>query len=121
MRSSVVFPEPEEPSRTRNSPSRTDKSTPSTARRSPKCFLRLRISIPATVGALSPGLSPVGRSIRRFRQIDRRGIDEGGRAVWGLEGLHHLRRRAGGGACPSAGASPPPHPPEGPPAERCDP
>src|SRR2546428_481108 len=47
IRSSVVFPEPEEPSSTRNSPSRIERSTPSTAWRSPKCFLsraRLRRS-----------------------------------------------------------------------------
>src|SRR5882757_86563 len=56
MRSRVVFPEPEEPSRTRNSPSRIDKSTPSTAVRSPNCFLRFRISRPAT--ALLPSSRP---------------------------------------------------------------
>src|SRR2546427_5063770 len=113
MRSRVVFPEPEEPSRTRNSPSRIDRSTPSTACRSPKCFLRLRISMPATVGALAPGLSPVGRGIRRLRQVDRRGIDEVVRAVGYLEWLHDLRRRARGGACPPPGAPPPRPPPEG--------
>src|SRR2546425_4756461 len=37
-----------------------------------KCFVRLRISIPATVGALAPGLPPVGRGIRRLRQVHRR-------------------------------------------------
>src|SRR3989442_10490630 len=111
MRSSVVFPEPEEPSRTRNSPSRIDRSTPSTAWRSPKCFLSLRISIPATVGALTPGLPPVGRGVRRLRQVDRRGVDEVVRAVGHLEWLHHPPRGASGGACPPPGRPPPPHPP----------
>src|SRR5205823_9881823 len=95
MRSRVVFPEPEEPSRTRNSPSRIDRSTPSTAWRSPKCFLRLRISMPATVGALAPGLTPVGRGVRCLRQVHRRAVDEVVRAVGRLEWLHALRRRAG--------------------------
>src|SRR2546422_129064 len=81
MRSRVVFPEPEEPSRTRNSPSRIDRSTPSTAWRSPKCFLRLRISMPATVGALAPGLAPVGRGVRRLREVHRRA---GNDAIRGL-------------------------------------
>src|SRR2546422_2872413 len=101
-----VFPEPEEPSRTRNSPSRIDRSTPSTAWRSPKCFLRLRISMPATVGALTPGLPPVGRGIRRFRQVDRRGIDEVVRTVGHEEWLHDLRRWPGGRPCPPPGAAP---------------
>src|SRR5216117_2778932 len=105
MRSKVVFPEPEEPSRTRNSPSRIDRSTPSTAWRSPKCFLRLRISMPATAGALAPGLPPVGRRIRRFRQVDRRGVDEVVRALGYLEWLQHLRRRAAVGGSAAGGLS----------------
>src|SRR5256714_13736042 len=111
MRSRVVFPEPEEPSRTRNSPSRIDRSTPSTACRSPKCFLRLRISMPATVGALAPGLSPVGRGIRRLRQVDRRGIDEVVRAVGHLEWLYEPRPRGRGAGPPPPRAPPPPPPP----------
>src|SRR2546426_10664589 len=114
IRSSVVFPEPEEPSRTRNSPSRIERSTPSTAWRSPKCFLRFWISTPATVGALAPGLPPLGRGIRLLRQVHRRGIDNVVRALGDLHFLHRLRRWAGcrrgpapGGA--TAAASPPCH------------
>src|SRR2546430_1585402 len=111
MRSRVVFPEPEEPSRTRNSPSRIDRSTPSTAWRSPKCFLRRRISMPATVGALAPGLAPVGRGVRRLRQVHRRDVNDAIRVLGHLEVLDHRRRGTGGGACPPPGAPPPPPPP----------
>src|SRR5256885_7238292 len=111
MRSRVVFPEPEEPSRTRNSPSRIDRSTPSTAWRSPKCFLRLRISMPATVGALAPGLTPVGRGVRRLRQVHRRAVNDAIRVLGHLEVLYHRRRGAGGGARPPPRARPPPPPP----------
>src|SRR2546423_9781765 len=115
MRSRVVFPEPEEPSRTRNSPSRIDRSTPSTAWRSPKCFLRLRISMPATAGALAPGLTPVGRGVRRLRQVHRRAVNDAGGVLGHLEILHYRRRRAGGRACPPPRAAPPPPPPPHPP------
>src|SRR3989454_11651303 len=111
MRSSVVFPEPEEPSRTRNSPSRIDRSTPSTAWRSPKCFLRLRISMPATVGALAPGLTPVGRGVRCLRQVHRRAVNDAIRVLGHLEVLYHRRRGAGGGAGPRPRRAPPPPPP----------
>src|SRR2546426_4109220 len=97
IRSSVVFPEPEDPSRTRNSPSRIERSTPSTAWRSPKCFLRFRISTPATVGALAPGLPPLGRGVRLLRQAHRRGIDGVVRALGHLHLFHRLRRWGG---CP---------------------
>src|SRR5438094_4984443 len=109
MRRSVVFPEPEEPSRTRNSPSRIDRSTPSTAWRSPKCFLRLRISMPATAGALAPGLTPVGRGVRRLRQVHRRAVNDAIRVLGHLEVLYHRRRGTGGRPCPSAGAASAPH------------
>src|SRR2546426_6204578 len=115
MRSSVVFPEPEEPSRTRNSPSPIDRSTPSTAWRSPKCFLRLRISMPATVGALAPGLTPVGRGVRCLRQVHRRAVNDAIRVLGHLEVLYHRRRGAGGGAG-APPAWPPPPPPPHPPA-----
>src|SRR5712691_13483908 len=121
MRSSVVFPEPEEPSRTRNSPSRIDRSTPSTAWRSPKSFRRFRISIPATVGALAPGLPPVGRGVRRLRQVDRRGVDEKVRALGHLEWLHDLRRWTGGRPCPPASAATARHRRENHATEKCNP
>src|SRR2546427_1178998 len=85
IRSSVVLPEPEEPSRTRNSPSRIERSTPSTAWSSAKCFLRFRISTPATVGPLPPRLAGVGRRIRLLRQVHRRGGDDVVRARRGPE------------------------------------
>src|SRR2546427_5573440 len=110
IRSSVVFPEREEPSSTRNSPSRIERSPPSTAWRSPKCFLRFRISTPATVGALAPGLPPLGRGIRLLRQVHRRRVDDVVRARGHLHLLHHLRRwacchrrPAPGGTTPAAG------------------
>src|SRR2546426_3072842 len=112
MRSRVVFPEPEEPSRTRNSPSRIDRSTPSTAWRSPKCFLRLRISMLATVGALAPGLTPVGRGVRCLRQVHRRAVNDAIRVLGHLEVLYHRRRGTGGGAGPPPRAAPPPPRPE---------
>src|SRR5437879_13876133 len=105
MRRSVVFPEPEEPSSTRNSPSRIERSTPSTAWRSPKCFLRFRISTPATVGALAPGLPPLGRSLRLLRQVHRRGIDDVVGALGHLHLLHRLRRWAGCRRRPAAGGT----------------
>src|SRR3989449_4215886 len=88
IRSSVVLPEPEEPSRTRNSPSRIERSTPSTAWSSAKCFLRFRISTPATVGPLPPRLAGVGRRIRLLRQVHRRGVDDVVRARRDLGGLY---------------------------------
>src|SRR2546427_5204380 len=120
MRSRVVFPEPEEPSRTRNSPSRIDRSTPSTAWRSPKCFLRLRISMPATVGALAPGLTPVGRGVRRLRQVHRRAVNDAIRVLGHLEVLYHRRRGTGGRPGPPARAATAPHGREDNPAEKCD-
>src|SRR5256884_3300435 len=113
MRSSVVFPEPEEPSRTRNSPSRIDRSTPSTAWRSPKYLRRLRISMPATVAALTPGLPPVGRGVRRLRQVHRRGVNDAVRVLGHLEGLHHRPGPGGGGPSPPPGGRPAPPPPRG--------
>ena len=44
IRSSVVFPQPDGPRKTRNSPSFTERSTPSTAFTSPKCFLTFLVS-----------------------------------------------------------------------------
>src|SRR2546421_5824812 len=44
IRSSVVLPQPDGPRRTRNSPSWVARSTPSTARTSPKCLLTARVS-----------------------------------------------------------------------------
>src|SRR3989442_10397305 len=105
IRSSVVFPEPEDPSRTRSSPSRIERSTPSTAWRSPKCFLRFRISTPATVGALAPGLPPLGRGVRLLRQVHRRGIDDVVGALGHLHLLHRLRRWAGCRRRPAAGGT----------------
>src|SRR5437867_12979817 len=43
-RTSVVSPQPNGPRRTRNSPSWVARSTPSTARTSPKCLLTARVS-----------------------------------------------------------------------------
>src|SRR2546425_6794308 len=105
IRSSVVFPEPEEPSSTRNSPSRIERSTPWAAWRSPKCFLRFRISTLATAGALAPGLPPLGRSIRLLRQVHRRIVDDVVRALRHLHLLHHLRRRACCRRRPAAGGT----------------
>src|SRR2546426_11387526 len=115
MRSRVVFPEPEEPSRTRNSPSRIDRSTPSTAWRSPKYLRRLRISMPATVAALTPGLPPVGRGVRRLREVHRRCVNDAVRVLGHLEVLYHCRRGSGGGRSPPPPSPPPPPRPGGPP------
>src|SRR3989442_5063724 len=102
MRRSVVCPEPEEPSSTRNSPSRIERSTPSTAWRSPKCFLKFWISTPATVGALAPGLPPLGRGIRLLRQVHRRGIDDVVKAL----GHPHLPYRLPRGGRPPPRSGP---------------
>src|SRR3972149_10733493 len=48
MRRRVVFPQPEGPRRTRNSPSFVERSTPSTALTSPKYFFIPRVSTGAT-------------------------------------------------------------------------
>src|SRR5438445_5308214 len=119
MRSRVVFPEPEEPSRTRNSPSRIDRSTPSTAWRSPKYLRRLRISMPATVAALAPGLPPVGRGVRRLRQVHRRAVNDAIRVLGHLEVLYHRRRGTGGRPGPPARAATAPHGREDHTAEKC--
>src|SRR3989442_15351465 len=108
MRRSVVCPEPEEPSSTRNSPSRIERSTPSTAWRSPKCFLRFRISTPATVGALAPGLPPLGRGVRLLRQVHRRGIDDVVGALGPPPLLYPLPLWARRRPRPAAGRPPPP-------------
>src|SRR2546426_2532391 len=121
MRSRVVFPESDEPSRTRNSPSRIERSTPSTAWRSPKSFRRFRISIPATVGALAPGLPPVGGGIRRLRQIYRWAVDDAVRVLGHLEVLHDLRRWAGGRPCLPTGATTAGHACEDKATEKCNP
>src|SRR2546430_644706 len=76
IRSRVVLPEPEEPSNTRNSPSRIERLTPSTACRSPKCLRRFRMSMPATVPAATGwwctrhrhGNNPRGRRARATRR-----------------------------------------------------
>src|SRR3989442_8516270 len=119
IRSSVVLPEPEEPSRTRNSPSRIERSTPSTAWSSAKCFLRFRISTPATVGPLPPRLAGVGRRIRLLRQVHRRGGDDVVRARRGPEGVPNPPR--GGRRPPPPGAGGPPPPPRPPPPEGAPP
>src|SRR3989449_7085307 len=108
IRSSGVLPEPEEPSRTRNSPSRIERSTPSTAWSSAKCFLRFRISTPATVGPLPPRLAGVGRRIRLLRQVHRRGVDDVVRARRDLEWLQHPPRGGGRPPPPAPGGPPPP-------------
>ena len=48
MRKSVVLPQPEGPSRVKNSPSPTVRSTSSTARTVPKLRLTPEMTIPAT-------------------------------------------------------------------------
>src|SRR3989449_8216342 len=108
IRSSVVLPEPEEPSRTRNSPSRIERSTPSTAWSSAKCFLRFRISTPATVGPLPPRLAGVGRRIRLLRQVHRRGGDDVVPARREPAGRPHPPRGGGGPPPPAPGRPPPP-------------
>src|SRR6266581_3718728 len=52
IRSRVVLPHPDGPSSTKNSPARMDRSTPSTAWKSPNRLLRLRSSTPTTIRAL---------------------------------------------------------------------
>src|SRR2546430_11021790 len=120
IRSRVVFPETEEPSSTRNSPSRIERSTPSTACRSPNCFLKFRISMPATDGALAPRLPAVRGRVGRLGEVYRRGIDDTRRGLWHLERPPQLPRRGPPGPRP-AGAAPPgrphkqrPPPPGGP-------
>src|SRR3990172_8929735 len=44
IRRRVVFPHPDGPSRTRNSPSSVERSTPLTASTSPKCFVMFLVS-----------------------------------------------------------------------------
>src|SRR2546429_3894404 len=115
IRSRVVFPEPEEPSSTRNSPSRIERSTPSTACRSPNCFLKFRISMPATDGALAPRLPAVRGRVGRLGEVYRRGGDDTRPGLWHPERPQQLPRRGRRGP-PPAGAPPPrgppkPHPP----------
>src|SRR5438552_3403263 len=54
MRSNVVLPHPDGPSSTRNSPSRIERSTSSTAWSCPNRLLRCRISTPAIDFGRSP-------------------------------------------------------------------
>src|SRR6266567_7555645 len=65
IRSSVVLPHPDGPSSTKNSPSRMDRSTPSTAWKSPNRLLRPRSSTPTTIGPLPSPPSQQG-SCRRL-------------------------------------------------------
>src|SRR2546430_2312525 len=108
IRSRVVFPEPEEPSSTRNSPSRIERSTPSTACRSPNCFLKFRISMPATVGALAPRFPAVRGRVGRLGEVYRRGGDDTGRGLPGLGRAPPLRPRGRGGAPPAGCGAPRP-------------
>src|SRR6266508_2755008 len=59
IRSRVVFPHPDGPRRTRNSPSLVDRSTPSTARTSPNCLLTPLASTLATAALDQPLLLPL--------------------------------------------------------------
>src|SRR5437667_77417 len=105
IRSRVVFPEPEEPSSTRNSPSRIERSTPSTACRSPNCFLKFRISMPATDGALAPRLPAVRGRVGRLGEVYRRVVDDTRRGLWHLERPQQLRRRGRRGPGPAGAAA----------------
>src|SRR5262249_31147503 len=69
IRSSVVLPHPDGPSRTRNSPSRVTRSTPSTARTSPNTLRIARVSTVAMAQAPAVRLGPLGASTRE-------GLDE---------------------------------------------
>src|SRR6267378_4762669 len=106
MRSSVVFPEPEEPSSTRNSPSRIERSTPSTAGRSPNCFLKFRISMPATVGALAPRLPAVRRRVGRLGEAHGWGINDAVRGLGHLERPQHVCWRGRRGCPPPPRGAP---------------
>src|SRR6266566_2478015 len=66
MRSSVVLPHPDGPSSTRNSPSRIERSTSSTAWSCPKLLLRCRISTPAIGRGRSPVAVPREADAIRF-------------------------------------------------------
>src|SRR5215831_5747422 len=70
IRSSVVLPHPDGPSRTRNSPSRVTRSTPSTARTSPNTLRTARVSTVAMAQAGS------ARAPRSPRPLTREGLDE---------------------------------------------
>src|SRR3989440_12311246 len=111
IRSRVVFPEPEEPSSTRNSPSRIERSTPSTACRSPNCFLKFRISMPATDGALAPRLPAVRGRVGRLGEVYRRGGDETRRGLLPPERPQQPPPPGRPGPGP-AGAPPPGGPPQ---------
>src|SRR4030066_2170557 len=89
IRSRGVFPQPAGPRKTRNSPSLTDRSTPSTAFTSPKCFLMFLVS---TV-AMDDLSSPVRMVAKRQQGMDR----AQGSVASQLD--NHLRRR-GTLACP---------------------
>ena len=68
VRMSVVLPEPEAPSSTRNSPSRTARSTPSTARTPAKCVCSSRTSRVAMSGRRAGvGRAPTWRGRARPR------------------------------------------------------
>src|SRR5438046_10228442 len=66
MRSRVVLPHPDGPSNTSSSPSRMDRSTPSTARESPNRLLRSRSSTPTTLGSPPPPPPPAPPPPPRF-------------------------------------------------------
>src|SRR5712692_1289786 len=76
IRSSVVFPQPDGPRSTRNSPSRVTRSTPSTARTSPNSLRTCRASTVAMwVRARAPPAQPGGR-LRKGGEAPRRGLDQ---------------------------------------------
>src|SRR5260370_15085052 len=82
IRSSVVFPHPLGPSRTRNSPSLVARSTPSTANDSPKRFLMFRVStiaigVPPQSGRRPKiGEAPSDQRLPLERQSERRRSDQ---------------------------------------------
>src|SRR6185312_3928448 len=67
MRSKVVLPQPEGPTSTRNSPSRTDRSMPSTALPESKCLVSACVSTVAIVPLPPSRQSRRARALRRAR------------------------------------------------------
>src|SRR5688572_9156388 len=114
MRKVVVFPQPDGPSMTKNSPSRMVKEEFRTAMKSPKLLLRLRISISAMIGPRPFSPCPMGKGalgkMTDDDEADRARQDHGeGPAIEPQrEGLHQHEHaecdQAGGGVLPRTAA-----------------
>src|SRR5215210_6712434 len=103
IRSVVVLPQPDGPSRARNSPGCTSRSMSSTATRSPKRFVTPR--------SATSGVSPLSMCAGTYRTHS--GGVQGGQKVWTLWPSRRAADRLGADGAPPAPRPSSPPPPSG--------